>query len=163
MPTDYFARINTADLYPPFLRLARQALESAERRGAIYIVTSGYRSVDQQNALYAKGRTAPGGIVTKARGGYSAHNWKVALDGCADGDHDKPGLQPNYDRNAYLILGEEAQRVGLEWGGAWTGLIDMPHIQLPLKKHGLTFELLLSINRAGGMPAVFERLDSISW
>ena len=44
------------------------------------LFTWGYRSIEQQNALYAIGRTKPGSIVTKARGGYSWHNYGLAAD-----------------------------------------------------------------------------------
>jgi len=39
-----------------------------------FCVLSGYRSNAEQDALYAKGRTAPGKVVTWARGGQSRHN-----------------------------------------------------------------------------------------
>ena len=42
---------------------------------------SGLRDKEEQNALYAKGRTAPGPRVTGARYPYSAHNSGVAADG----------------------------------------------------------------------------------
>jgi hypothetical protein len=38
------------------------------------------RSFAEQDALYAQGRTKPGKIVTKARGGFSNHNFGVAFD-----------------------------------------------------------------------------------
>lgn len=45
-----------------------------------YTVTSGLRSSALQDTLYAQGRTAPGSIVTNARGGQSAHNYGLAID-----------------------------------------------------------------------------------
>ena len=43
-------------------------------------ITDGYRSIQEQNALYAQGRTTPGKIVTHARGGQSLHNYGKAFD-----------------------------------------------------------------------------------
>ncbi|MPM42905.1 hypothetical protein SDC9_89577 [bioreactor metagenome] len=43
-------------------------------------VTDGFRSVEEQDKLYAKGRTALGSIITKARGGCSNHNFGLAID-----------------------------------------------------------------------------------
>ena len=40
---------------------------------------SGLRSYAEQDALYAKGRTAPGARVTSARGGFSNHNFGLAI------------------------------------------------------------------------------------
>lgn len=40
----------------------------------------GVRTFDQQTALYAQGRTGPGGIVTNARAGESAHNYGCGSD-----------------------------------------------------------------------------------
>ena len=43
-------------------------------------VTQGLRSWNDQNRLYAQGRTTPGRIVTRAKGGESAHNFGYAVD-----------------------------------------------------------------------------------
>ena len=39
-----------------------------------------YRSFEESDKLYQQGRTAPGPIVTKAKGGQSFHNYNLALD-----------------------------------------------------------------------------------
>ena len=39
-----------------------------------------YRSFDEQNHLYAQGRTKPGKIVTYAKGGQSYHNFGLAFE-----------------------------------------------------------------------------------
>jgi peptidoglycan L-alanyl-D-glutamate endopeptidase CwlK len=161
--TDYFARVDITKLYPPFLALAKRTLEAAEASGSVYIVTSGFRSVEEQDALFAKGRTAPGIKVTKAPGGYSAHNYGCGIDGTADGDHDKAGLQPDYSDAAYQGLGAAAAPFGLEWGGTWTTIHDLPHIQLPLKAHGLGWDTLLKIYHQGGIKAVWARFDKERW
>ena len=44
------------------------------------LITCTLRSGAEQDALYAKGRTEPGKIVTKARAGQSAHQYGLALD-----------------------------------------------------------------------------------
>jgi hypothetical protein len=45
-----------------------------------YSVQQGLRSIPQQNALYAQGRSVPGAIVTDAIGGSSPHNYGMAVD-----------------------------------------------------------------------------------
>jgi hypothetical protein len=41
-----------------------------------------FRSIAEQDALYAKGRTEPGEVVTQAKGGQSPHNHGLAVDVC---------------------------------------------------------------------------------
>ena len=55
-------------------------LMSKLRFGIDLRVTDGFRTVAQQDKLYAQGRTTKGSIVTKARGGFSNHNFGLAVD-----------------------------------------------------------------------------------
>lgn len=48
--------------------------------GTVCRFTHTYRSIAEQEALYAQGRTKPGKIVTNARGGNSYHNYGLAVD-----------------------------------------------------------------------------------
>jgi peptidoglycan L-alanyl-D-glutamate endopeptidase CwlK len=48
--------------------------EECEREGLEVLITCTWRSPAEQNELYAQGRTKPGDIVTRARGGQSDHN-----------------------------------------------------------------------------------------
>lgn len=48
--------------------------------GTLIRVAQGFRTYAEQDALYAQGRTAPGKIVTKAKGGISNHNFGLAFD-----------------------------------------------------------------------------------
>lgn len=95
------------------------------RAGCPIIFTSTYRDHESQNELYAQGRTKPGTIVTKAKGGESFHNYRVAADyvpvvnGKALWGNDKLWAQ----------TGAIAVECGLEWGGNWTSFKDMPHVQ----------------------------------
>jgi peptidoglycan L-alanyl-D-glutamate endopeptidase CwlK len=164
MSQEYFTRIEFDDLYPPFAEKLLQLVEACEAQGAIYIATSGVRTYQEQNELYAKGRTAPGGIVTNARGGYSPHNFHIAVDFCRHSGTSWSGkLSPNYKDSAYTILGQEAAKLGLEWGGAWTSIKDTPHIQLPIKSQGLSWSILRSWYDEGGIQNVFSELDKYSW
>ena len=47
---------------------------------SVWVITQGFRSTAQQDALFAQGRTTPGAIMTKAKGGQSAHNFGLAVD-----------------------------------------------------------------------------------
>jgi peptidoglycan L-alanyl-D-glutamate endopeptidase CwlK len=89
-----------------------------------------YRSNADQDVLYAQGRTAPGHIVTNARAGQSAHNYRLAFDGCpllsGKPMWNEPLIGPHWNQ-----YGKIAQDCGMEWGGAWHGtLVEGPHIQM---------------------------------
>jgi peptidoglycan L-alanyl-D-glutamate endopeptidase CwlK len=158
---DLLGRIDTLAMYQPFLEKLNALVLACQARGAIYVATSGLRTFDQQNALYAKGRTAPGGVVTNARGGYSPHNFAVAVDFCRHKGATYEGkLDPDYRDSANTILGEEAAKLGLEWGGAWTSIKDTPHVQLPLKAKGLTWAMLRDWYAKGGQAEVVKQLDA---
>jgi peptidoglycan LD-endopeptidase CwlK len=121
------------DLLPLVQKKLQEHKDVCKKHGLYFQVTSTYRSVEAQNALYAQGRTNKGNIVTNAKGGQSFHNWRVAYDfvplvnGKADWSNDA----------LFGAIGFFGQQIGLEWGGAWSGFKDMPHMQLTL---GYTFD-----------------------
>lgn len=92
-------------------------------QGINLIVTSTYRSNDEQNALYAQGRTTPGPIVTNAKAGQSFHNWRVAFD-VVQTVNGVPNWNCDWSR-----IGSIGESCGLEWGGRWTSFSDKPHFQ----------------------------------
>ena len=121
---------NLASLLPAVQREARVWLERAARAAAAYgmevKVICGTRSWAEQDALYAKGRTAAGPRVTNARGGASWHNYGVAFDiGLfkADGSYVTDGGP--YKKLVQVV----GVPVGFEWGGVWKKLPDVPHFQ----------------------------------
>lgn len=78
-------------LWPPFAEAVRYLLAYCEYYGLDVTLTSGYRSSEEQQRLYALGRTpleiaqrvkkrGTGGSVTDAPPGYSAHNYGLAVD-----------------------------------------------------------------------------------
>lgn len=102
-------------------------LEAFEKKllqyGIKVILTSGYRSIAEQNALYAKGRTKPGKKVTNARGGYSWHNFGLAADYAfvINGKVTWDG--------PWATFGKIARECRLEWGGDFKSILDRPHVQ----------------------------------
>lgn len=165
-------RLDEKTIHPTLWAKAVQLVEACVARGSQYYAISGYRSVEEQNGLYAQGRTKPGAIVTNARGGQSAHNFGLAIDFCKDADIQRAGLQPDWNAHQYEVLAEEAKKLGLEAGLYWQ-FKDAPHIQLPLTAHGIKLfsaapkpgdeNNLLGLYMAGGMPAVWARIDKEKW
>jgi peptidoglycan L-alanyl-D-glutamate endopeptidase CwlK len=112
------------DLAPSVRKKAEMFLAACEAAGIDILITSTYRDHESQDALYAKGRTAPGNKVTNAKGGQSFHNWRVAFD-FVPMENGKPDWN---DIELFTRCGEIAERCGLEWGGRWK-FKDMPHCQ----------------------------------
>lgn len=100
-------------------------------QGIAIRVTQGLRTMAQQDALYAQGRSLPGHIVTNATGGYSAHNFGYAVDLCP-GMRNSPIWEPNFDASSpdYQAMAKSGEAELLTWGGSWTSLKDFPHFQL---------------------------------
>jgi peptidoglycan LD-endopeptidase CwlK len=116
---------NIATLLPEVQPIARMLVQKAAANGIEIRVISGLRSYEEQDALYAQGRTAPGKIVTNARGGFSNHNFGIAFDVGVFSGGKYLTESPMY--KAVGVLGQE---LGLEWGGNWTSIVDEPHFQL---------------------------------
>ncbi len=117
------------------------------------VVTSGLRTFEEQEHIYAQGRTRPGPIVSNARPGQSYHNYGLAVDlaSLKGNTIDWSDTSPNW-----AIMGAEGQRLGLEWGGAWTSFVDRPHWQLTT---GLRLSQCLEHYNRGGVNAVWAAVD----
>lgn len=124
-PVDSRSEKVIATLLPEAQPIARALVQKASAVGITIKIISGLRTYAEQDALYAQGRTAPGSIVTKARGGYSNHNFGIAFDvGVFEGNKYLP------DSPKYKAVGALGVDLGLEWGGNWKIIVDQPHFQL---------------------------------
>jgi peptidoglycan LD-endopeptidase CwlK len=104
-------------------------LAGCQAAGIDVLVTCTLRSNDEQAALYALGRTAPGHIVTDAPAGMSAHNYGLALDvvPMVNGKPDWNGKDPVWQQ-----IGQIGQAAGLQWAGApGFPFPEEPHFQHP--------------------------------
>lgn len=112
------------DLHPKVKPMAEAFKAKCAEAGLSVTIYSTFRDHESQNDLYAQGRTKPGKIVTKAKGGDSFHNWRVAFDAAPTVD----GKIDWNDSKAFEKMGAIGESVGLEWGGRWK-FKDMPHFQ----------------------------------
>ncbi|WP_340034046.1 M15 family metallopeptidase [Paenibacillus sp. FSL H3-0302] len=153
-------------LHPVVLAAATVLIERCYARGVPIVITQGLRTIAEQDALYAQGRTKPGSIVTNAKGGYSYHNFGLAVDFALllpNGSSVSWDMNRDYNGNNikdWIEVVEEAKKLGFEWGGDWTTFKDYPHFQM-------VFGLTLTQLRAGSKPsetvmakasAIIERL-----
>lgn len=115
------------------------------------------RTIKEQDALYAQGRTKPGKKITNAKGWQSIHNYGLAfdivllLDKNGDGifeeaswntlaDYDNDGVADWKEVTAYF------KSLGWSWGGDWTSFPDSPHFE---KTFGHTWRTLQEKHLAG--------------
>ena len=114
------------DLLPPVKARALAFQKACNAAGIDVLIYCTHRGNEEQDELYAQGRTKPGRIVTNARGGDSLHNWRAAFDFVP-----MLGGKPAWSDDAlYRRCGAIAESVGLEWAGRWKGsLKEMAHCQ----------------------------------
>lgn len=110
---------------------ARAFLSACEAQGLAVMVTCTLRTRAEQADLWAKGRTAPGPVVTWAAPGSAASKHEtgdafdvVLLTG------GKPDWTTTGDAGRrWAQLGAVGEGVGLTWGGRWHKP-DYPHFQI---------------------------------
>jgi peptidoglycan L-alanyl-D-glutamate endopeptidase CwlK len=132
---------NIKTLVPKAQEKAREFLQAVRDAGINAKIIDGSRTYKEQDALFAIGRTKPGHIVTKARGGFSNHNFGIAWDiGIFE------GAKFITESALYDKAGSIGKGQGLEWGGDFNSIIDKPHFQC---KTGKTLAQLRKLKADG--------------
>ncbi|RKS26342.1 peptidoglycan L-alanyl-D-glutamate endopeptidase CwlK [Flavobacterium endophyticum] len=132
---DKYTKQRIALLHPIVREEAAKIIEecdSALSGRAKVRVTQGLRTFEEQDALYAQGRTNPGKKVTNAKGGQSIHNYGFAVDICLiiDGKTASWDTAKDWDNDKIADWYECVKifaKHGWEWGGNWKTFKDMPH------------------------------------
>jgi peptidoglycan L-alanyl-D-glutamate endopeptidase CwlK len=114
-----------ATLLPEVQPLARELMAKAAAAGIKIEIISGLRSYQEQDDLFAQGRTKPGRIVSNARGGHSNHNFGIAFDIGVFENGNYLDESPNYAK-----VGAMGKELGFFWGGDWKSIQDEPHFEL---------------------------------
>ena len=103
-------------------------------------IVQGLRTIEEQNDLFAQGRTKPGSIVTNAKGGRSFHNYGLAFDFAIMYDKDGNGSfetlswDINYDfdkdgKKDWQEVVAPFKALGFTWGGDFKNIPDSPHLE----------------------------------
>jgi len=116
-------------LHPLIRDKVREFIYKAEKEGMALRITSGFRTFQQQQAIYNQGRTTPGKVITNARPGYSYHNYGLAIDVVP-----MENGQPVWNSTHWNRIGRLGKSLGFEWGGDFTSLVDKPHFQITFGK-----------------------------
>ena len=137
-----------AMLHPLLRQEVTNAIEAIEcnslPKNAMVRIVQGLRTIEEQDALYAQGRTKPGKIVTNAKGGSSFHNYGVAIDFAIMYDKDNNGTYEelswdtniDFDKNGkteWKAVVDNFVTLGWGWGGAWRTFKDLPHLEKTFK------------------------------
>lgn len=112
------------DLNPILQVLTKRFLGIAAEKGLKVGISGTYRDKEMQDKLYNQ---VP--KVTTVRGGYSYHNWRLAVD-IVPLDEKGNLSWPSVSNPIWQQLGAIGKSLGLEWGGSWKSFVDMPHYQL---------------------------------
>lgn len=125
---------NVATLHPKVQQVFKNwILECqilAKAYGYEYKAISGNRTWEEQEKIYAQGRTAPGKIVTNAKPGFSNHNYGIAVDmGVFKEGKYLDGSKPSEAEAFHRKAAEIGAKYNLEWGGSWKSFKDYPHFE----------------------------------
>lgn len=96
--------------------------------GYKWVITSGRRTMAEQQKLYNQGRTAPGDIVTNAKPGQSAHNFGLAADLAPMKDGK---IWWNAPKSVWKQMADTARGLGLTSGYYFKTIFDAPHVEHP--------------------------------
>ncbi|MDG5471850.1 M15 family metallopeptidase [Jeotgalibacillus sp. ET6] len=122
-------------LHPIVEQKKNELIDQAARQEIDIVITDGFRSVEEQDALYERGRSQEGNIVTNARGGESYHNYGLAIDFAIRTSEESVVWDMDYDgnnneRSDWMEVVEIAKDLGFSWGGDWHGFKDYPHFEM---------------------------------
>ncbi|WP_445506200.1 M15 family metallopeptidase [Niallia sp. 03190] len=123
------------ELHPIVAEKVEILKEKTAEKGITILITDDYRSFEEQDKLYDKGRKAPGKVVTYLMGGESYHNFGLAVDFALQLENGNVIWDTEYDGNGngqsdWFEVAEIAKELGFQWGGDWTGFKDYPHLQM---------------------------------
>jgi len=121
-------------LHPDIRPLAEEFERECKSNGVDFIFTCTHRTYEEQDELFAQGRTKPGKIVTNAKAGESKHNFY--LDGIpASKAFDVVPMRngkPVWDAEdpVWQTIGEIGEACGLKWAGRWKKFKEYPHFEI---------------------------------
>ncbi|KAB8137927.1 M15 family metallopeptidase [Gracilibacillus oryzae] len=132
---EYISRPMPTNLHPLVEDARDQLIDEAEKIGISILITDGFRSSEEQEAIYAKGRTTEGSIVTYAKAGESYHNYGLAIDFAIQPNPGEAIWDMEYDGNNngesdWMEVVAIAKSLGFSWGGDFSQFKDYPHLQM---------------------------------
>lgn len=119
-------------LHPELQLSVNKFLDECKKQGLNVLITETLRTKEEQEKLYAQGRTTSGKIVTNAKGFQSPHCWGVAFDFCRN----VKGREYDNTDKFFDKVGRIAETMfnnteyDLFWGGDFKTFVDKPHVEM---------------------------------
>lgn len=143
-----------SQVHPRLSALVQQLATQLAAESIDLHITQGLRSYADQAALYAKGRTAPGSVVTNAPPGHSWHEFGLAVDVAPFDQQGKPDW--NVQHPAWKRIVELGIALGLFSGTQFHSIVDTPHFQLTGNFPASPTEEVRQLYASGGLRAVWQ-------
>jgi len=143
------SKANLKGVHPNLVKVIEEAIKDTP---IDFTVTSGVRTLKEQQALYAQGRTAKGSIVTEKDGVKNKSNHQPKSDGYGHAIDFCPYVNGKLDWNTtknfnvianHIKLTAKRLSVSLRWGADWDNdgvtkaqgdkdekFVDLPHVEL---------------------------------
>lgn len=126
---------NLKGVHPDLVRLMHEAIKNSP---VDFTITCGVRSISEQSALYAQGRTKPGKVITNCDGVKVKSNHQSKSDGYGYAvdlyPYHSGKVQVN-DVSGLTVIAKHIKEIArklnirVEWGGDWR-MKDYPHFEL---------------------------------
>jgi peptidoglycan L-alanyl-D-glutamate endopeptidase CwlK len=154
---DTISETRLSQVHPVLAEKIRAVAATMSGSGIELRVVQALRTKAEQDALFAQGRTAPGHIVTNARGGHSMHNYGLAVD-MVPGKKGVTPWAPNWDEQDpdFVKMIDLGEAQGLVAGARWQHLPDFDHFQMPGVPVNPTAAMLACLV-SGGCEAVWKQ------
>src|ERR1700685_1548466 len=150
---DTVSELRLAQVYPGLADKIRSMAATHEAEAIDIRVTQGLRTMAEQEALYAEGRTATGSVVTRAAAGFSWHNFGLAVDVVP---LTPTGPDWNISHPDWIRIVAVGTSFSLVAGAEWRIFPDLPHFPLTGRVPATPDENVRQLFVSGGLSAVWE-------
>jgi hypothetical protein len=120
-------------MHPQMRAAVTEQVRAMFLAGHPVVVTECFRSNEEQERLYAQGRTTGGDIVTHARGGSSFHNYGLACDIVPVDINGSPVWRTGVNGTSFETIRGYMRNAGVRTIGDW----DKPHYEMPISMRAL--------------------------
>lgn len=151
---DSISKTRLQTVHPALAYRIVQMDQILEAQGLTFRVAQALRTWEEQDALYAQGRTAPGKIVTNAPAGHSWHNFGLSADLYPNNPDGTIDWNPNHPD--WKKMEQCAVSLALVSGANWVRLVDAPHVQLTGRFPVSPDDEVRELYERGGIHAVWD-------
>jgi peptidoglycan L-alanyl-D-glutamate endopeptidase CwlK len=161
---DAVSEMRLGGVAPALGRLIRQLASNLSQEGIYLRVVQALRTSSEQDGLYAQGRTKSGNIVTNVRGGYSYHNFGLAVDVVPSQFGPDRAYAPDWNltHSTWGMMENAGKALGMVSGSDFCNLPDAPHFQLngpwPIAEPP---DEVRNLAASGGLVAVWQAANAL--